>query len=571
MIIDDVCNHSHSIKLDDLQTDIPIPQSFAEAMSSNLRLRWIAAMNKEITDLMKHDTWELMSIDDVPKNRKVVKSKFVYTIKYNRDGTIERFKARFVACGYSQVKDFDYSETFSATLRSTSFRLLMAVAAGKKLELEHFDVTSAFTQSEIDAEIYVEAPPGDFTSKDDMNRPKVLKLKKALYGTKQASKLWQDTLVKHLTTKMGFKRLTYDPCLFMKHEGSHVMIVGVYVDDVILAHNSPELLSWFTREFTGTGGFNAKYLGKLEYFLGVAVDQHTDRSVTINQTSYIDKLLNKFVPSHSKSSRAHTMPCDPEEFQRLTVANDEVDREKASRLPYLEIVGSLLYLSTMTRPDIAYHMSVLCSYMHNPSVACYNAAIALLLYVAHTRHYYMRYSGSTLPPDGLHHASEINSNCGFVAYSDSSWRKPDELGFNMFGYLVMLYGGCVAFVAKRLKVIAHSSAEAEYAGSSYACKEVAFVRNVCSELDLGINGPVCLGVDNEAAIKIAHNRGVTSQNKHFSDAIHYIRHMVDHLIVKMRFVSTNSQLADGFTKPLPKGKYRAWCSRLLCGVEDTFV
>ena len=108
---------------------------------------------------------------------------------------MERFKSRFVACGYSQVKNFDYTETFSATLRSTSFRLLCALAAGKKLTLDHFDVTSAFTQSDIDAEIYVEAPPGSFTTKDNKGRPKVLKLQKALYGAKQASKLWQDTLM----------------------------------------------------------------------------------------------------------------------------------------------------------------------------------------------------------------------------------------------------------------------------------------------------------------------------------------------------------------------------------------
>ena len=97
-------------------------------------------------------------------------------------------------------------------------------------------------------------------------------------------------------------------------------------------------------------------------------------------------------------------------------------------------------------------MSVLCSYMHDPSVECYNAAIGLLLYVGHTRHYHLRYSGSTLCPEGLSHAKEIESNCGFVAYSDSSWHKPDELGYNMFGYIVSIYGGCVAFASKRLNV-----------------------------------------------------------------------------------------------------------------------
>ena len=568
VIIDDVINQSYSINVDQTFSTLPIPKSYTEAMASNLRDRWVASMEREISDLIKHDTWELVSIDDVPTDRKIVKSRFVYTIKYNRDGTVERFKSRFVACGYSQVKDIDYSATFSATLRHTSLRLLMAIAAGNKLKLDHFDVTSAFTQSKIDAEIYVEPPPG-FETKDNKGRPKLLKLKKALYGTKQASKLWQDTLVRHLTHGMGFRQLSYDPCLFIKHVDTHRMIVGVYVDDVIVAHDSPELLSWFERKFTGPGGFNAKYLGKLSWFLGMAVDHHADSSITMHQTAYIEKLLDKFIPTHTSSHHEHSMPCNPEAFQRLGKSCNAMEKERLSKLPYLELVGSLLYLSTMTRPDIAYHMSVLCAYMHDPSMACYNAALDLLLYVGHTRHYHIRYSGSVSPPEGLSHASEVSSNHGFVAYSDASWHKPDSLGYNMFGYVVYLYGGPVAFAAKRLKVVAHSSAEAEYAAASYSSKEVAFVRNVCVELGVELSGPVCLGVDNTAAITIANNRGVTGRTKHFSDAIHYIRHMIDHLIVRVRYVPTRFQLADGFTKPLAKPQFRAWCGRLLGGVCDS--
>ena len=573
VIIDDVTNTSFAIKVDDALSDIPVPKTYDEAMASALRDRWVASMEKEISTLITHDTWELVSIDEIPRDRKVVKSRFVYTVKYNRDGTVDRFKSRFVACGYSQIHGFDYNETFSATLRSTSFRLLCALAAGKKLTLDHFDVTSAFTQSDIDAVIYVEAPPGNFTPKDSQGRPKVLKLRKALYGTKQASKLWQDTLIRHLKT-MGFHQLKNDPCIFMMKVRSHTLIVGVYVDDVVLAHDSPELLRWFTAKFTGVGGFNATHKGKLDWFLGMGVDHHSDGSITIDQSKYCEKMLGKFIPSHSTSSRSHTSPCNPDSFQRLTTSRNPAEREKLSKLPYLELVGSLLYLSTMTRPDIAYHMSVLCSFMHDPSLDCYNAAVDLLLYVGNTKHYHLRYGGSVAAPDGLKDptsAKIIEDNCGFVAYSDASWHKPDHLGFNMFGYVVCLYGGPVAFAAKRLKVVAHSSAEAEYAAASYSCKEIAFVRNVCSELELGINGPVCLAVDNEAAIKIAENRGATGRTKHFSDAIHYIRHMLDHLVVCLRYVSTHEQLADGFTKPLDKGKFRTWCSRLMCGVGDEFV
>ena len=570
VIIDDVTNSSFAIKVDDAMSTIPVPKTYDEAIGSALRERWIASMEKEISTLIAHDTWELVSIDDIPRDRKIVKSRFVYTVKYNRDGTVDRFKSRFVACGYSQIHGFDYDETFSATLRSTSFRLLCALAAGRKLTLDHYDVTSAFTQSNIDAVIYVDAPPGNFTPKDTKGRPKVLKLRKALYGTKQASKLWQDTLIKHLTKTMGFRQLANDPCIFVKSG----LIVGVYVDDVVLAHNSPKLLEWFTAKFTGVGGFNATHKGKLDWFLGMGVDHHSDGSITIDQTKYVEKMVAKFIPSHSTSSRAHTSPCVPDSFQRLTKSRNPAEKDRVSKLPYLEVVGSLLYLSTMTRPDIAYHMSVLCSFMHDPSLECYNAAIDLLLYVGHTKHYHLRYNGTVAAPDGLkdpESARLIENTCGFVAYSDASWHKPDHLGYNMFGYVVCLYGGPVAFAAKRLKVVAHSSAEAEYAAASYSCKEIAFVRNVCSELELGVDGPVCLAVDNEAAIKIAENRGATGRTKHFSDAIHYIRHMLDHLVVRLRYVSTHEQLADGFTKPLDKGKFRLWCSKLLSGVGDEFA
>ena len=121
---------------------------------------------------MKNETWgdHPIELSKVPKNKKITKSRWVYTIKYNRDGTIERLKSRFVACGYSQVHGEDYTESFSATMRATSFRLLCAIASGEKLSLEHFDVTNAFTESEIDAEIYIEPPIG-FESYDSHGHP----------------------------------------------------------------------------------------------------------------------------------------------------------------------------------------------------------------------------------------------------------------------------------------------------------------------------------------------------------------------------------------------------------------
>ena len=145
-----------------------------------------------------------------------------------------------------------------------------------------------------------------------------------------------------------------------------------------------------------------------------------------------------------------------------------------------------------------------------------------------------------------------------IAYSDASWHKPDKLGYNMFGYVMYLYGGPVSFSAKKLKVIALSSAEAEYAAAAYTCREVTFVRNVCNFLGVKLAKPTLMCVDNQAAIKIAENQGVTARNKHFQDALHYFRHLLDHLVITPVFVTTHNQRADGFTKPLEGQKFKSW-------------
>lgn len=560
LVLEDVNHQALVVRAEDLLTDIVTPNTYKEAIASRHAERWRDSMNKEITDLLKHSTWELVRRKDVPAAHNITKSRWVYKVKLNRDKSIERFKSRFVVCGYSQVKGVDYTHSFSATLRATSFRLLLALAAGEQLKLEHFDVTNAFTQSDIDSEIYVEPPPGfPNLQHGEGGEPMVLKLLKSLYGTKQASRMWQLKLRSKLI-EMGFSNSPHDPCLFCKRDKvGNVLLLGVYVDDIILAHKGSKF-QWFVDEFTGPKGFRAKHVGKLSWFLGVGIDQAKDYSVTIEQRQYIDKLLERFVPTRQASVIKHSMPCSPITFQKLSTAKSDSERDRMSRLPYLELIGSLLYLSTMTRPDIAYHMSILCSFMHDPSPDCYYAAIDLLLFVSHTQDQNLHFSGSVRPPSGLDSKlhSSISTHGGLIAYSDASWRNPDKLGFNSFGFVVYLYGAPVSFAAKRLKVVALSSAEAEYAAAAYACKELVFVRNVLGDLGFRISEPTVLAVDNQAAIKIAENLGVTGRNKHFTDAIHFFRHLVDHRVVTPTFVRTTAQHADGFTKPLGKGPFRAW-------------
>jgi len=286
--------------------------------------------------------------------------------------------------------------------------------------------------------------------------------------------------------------------------------------------------------------------------------------VTLSQSQYIKKLLERFAPARPSSMIRHAMPCNPLTFQSLTCASNDVDRDKASRLPYMQLIGSLLYLSTMTRPDIAYHMSVLCSFMHDPTPAAHHAAIDLLLYVSAsslTLHFPGLCKALSGIDPSLH--DNIRSSGGLVAYSDATWRRPDALGFNMFGFVVYFMGAPISFTSKQLKVVALSSAEAEYAAASYVCREVVFVRNVLVDLGFPLVHPTVICVDNKAAIEIAHNIGVTSRNKHFIDAIHYFRHLVDHRVVIPTHVVTKHQRADGFTKCLGKSPFKEWLRMLL--------
>ena len=548
---------------------LPVPEHYADAIKGVYKEKWLASMLKEITDLAKHGTWEYVSRSTLPRGRKPLKSRWVYTIKYHRDGTIERYKSRFVACGYSQVEGKDFTRAFSATLRAASFRTLLAISSGKQLILEHFDVTSAFTQADIDdVDIWVEPPKG-FDQQRDKYGTLVCKLKKALYGTKQASRMWQQALAGFLCSKeMGFQRSTTDPCLFLHESEAHgILILGIYVDDIILAHNRKGF-DWFTRVFTQH--FRSKHIGKLYWFLGVGIDQSDDTyAVSINQERYILNLVNKYVPGGRDNAVLRIHPSG-EKYAKLRKASTDDERHAASSLPYCNLVGALLYLAVMSQPHISYHTSMLAKFMSDPTVEAYELAVSLLLYVANEPGLSINYDGSTSLPvvkgkngsDSFkkHHRS-VKANGGFVAYSDSSWGVKDD-PYPMFGFCIYMFGGLVSFASKQLKVVCFSSCEAEYAACAYCCKEISFIRNICKDMGFILHGALLLGVDNTAALDVAANQGVTARTKHFDQAIHYFRDQSLHQRVVGEHILTMYQRADGFTKGLDRTKHIQWVKAL---------
>ena len=137
----------------------------------------------------------------------------------------------------------------------------------------------------------------------------------------------------------------------------------------------------------------------------------------------------------------------------------------------------------------------------------------------------------------------------------------------MFGYAIYLYGSLVSFGSKQLKTVAFSSCEAEYAAASYCCKEIEFIRALCDDLGLTLNGRLTLAVDNTACIDIAHDVGVSARTKHFGRAIHYLRDLTQLRRVIPVYVRTHQQRADGYTKALDKSTFQRWISFVLAPMQ----
>ena len=276
--------------------------------------------------------------------------------------------------------------------------------------------------------------------------------------------------------------------------GRGKLIIGCYVDDLLVLHDPRNgMFDEFLQSFLKSRGgrFDGRHIGKLEWFLGTKVDQRANGDFAIHQSKYIGDLLDRFIPNSDSIAYARRVPYPPSKFKELSEAKSDEEAERVKKLPYLQLIGALLYLATMSRPDLAYHMSVLCSFMQNPSLQCYEAAQSVLLYAGNTREFAIRFSATYSIPDGFTRQSEsIRNKGGLYAFCDSTWTAPKS----MCGYVVFMAGGPVVWSSRKLNVIADSTALAEYSCASACSKETHFLRNLLSGLRFEVNGPVVVGV-----------------------------------------------------------------------------
>lgn len=291
---------------------------------------WRNAMSCEITSLEGQHTWDLTHL---PPGKTALISMWVYKLKFNADGTVERPKARLVVCGNRQVEGVDYGETFAPVAKLTTVRTLFKIAAVKGWEVHQMDVCNAFLHGDLEEEVYMRLPPGYKTDDPTL----VCKLRKSLYGLKQAPRCWFAKLSQALL-KFGFIQSYEDYSLFTYIRGEDSLRVLIYVDDLIICCNNLGMLVKFKEYLSNY--FRMKDLGKAKYFLGIEVSRGTG-GFFLSQRKYAlyiiaDAGLLGCKPLSIPVEQNHTLLSDKSPFYEEPVR-------------FRRIVGRLVYLC-ITRP-----------------------------------------------------------------------------------------------------------------------------------------------------------------------------------------------------------------------------
>ncbi|KAL2921578.1 Retrovirus-related Pol polyprotein from transposon TNT 1-94 [Bienertia sinuspersici] len=311
------------------------PKSYKEASTD---IKWIEAMEKKIQALEQNNTWDLVAL---PKGKKAVGCKWVYRIKLKADGTIERYKARLVAKGYTQQYGIDYEETFSPVVKMATVRSVIALAASRKWKIHQLDVNNAFLHGDLNEEIYMQVPEG-VPNPNNM----VCKLKKSLYGLKQASRQWFAKLLQELKFQ-GFEQSKNDYSLFIKKRGTDITIAAVYVDDVIVTGSNTEAIQNLKDHLHKT--FSIKDLGYLNYLLGLEVG-YVPKGITLTQCKFTKELLKESGITEFKPA-VTPLPVN----LKLQAEEGDLCSDPAT---YRKLVGKLNFLSN-TRPDLPYTVQTL--------------------------------------------------------------------------------------------------------------------------------------------------------------------------------------------------------------------
>ena len=504
------------------------PLTLKEALKADDGPNWEEAIHEELDQHERLKTWELV---DLPAGRQAIGNKWVFVRKRDELGDIAKHKARLVIQGFLQKPGVDYNEqgTFAPVMRFDTLRILLAIAAVMNWDIVQLDVKGAYLNGKVKEEIYMRQPTG-YT--DGTNR--VCHLLRNLYGLKQAGNVWNEDFNKTME-ELGYTRLRTDYCTYIRILEDDISILIVYVDDANAfakkKSTNDELVKQLKRHYEIT------VMGEPTLLLGIHIERDwKNRTLTLSQNRYIRKILEK---AGMGDCKLVSTPMDLNVTLCKTETSDESKDRTHTENDYAACIGELLYAAHATRPDILYAVVTLAQFTNRPSTEHWTALKHVYRYLKGTANHRLTY--------GRNRSSSIELD----RFVDADWGS-NEHRKSISGYVFTIAGGAVAWSAKKQVRVALSTAEAEYASAVHAVKQILWVRNLYQELGLPMETPSVLRCDNQSAIAISHHPEFHARTKHIDIEMHFLRDHVREGTIDTIYVPSEENLADIFTKALPK-------------------
>ena len=363
-----------------------------------------------------------------------------------------------------------------------------------------------------------------------------MRLMKSIYGMKQASRVWNQTF-HDAVSGWGFERLDCEWCVYRRTSPTGTVLFAVHVDDIISAGSTSEENDRFRDELKSK--WEITELGEPRLALGIAISRdRDDRSITLTQSSKIDRLVEEYGQSDARTVDTPMVAGLQLRRPDKTAPVPADVSEWAERTPYRSLVGSLMYLSVATRPDISYAVGRLSSFLDCYRLEHWDAAIRVLRYLKGTATYGLTLGG--------------RNPLSLIGYSDSDYANCVDTSRSIGGYCFTLGSGVISWSSRKQPTVADSSCYAEYIALHSASHEVVFLRQLLEGLQLLPSGPAHLYCDNDAASRLSEDHVWHSHTKHIRVKYHYTRELVLAGDVTIQRVGSKDNTSDIFTKPLAR-------------------
>ncbi|MBW0494125.1 hypothetical protein O181_033840 [Austropuccinia psidii MF-1] len=467
------------------------PRTFNSALKSPASDMWREAIHKELQSMEELKVWEPVELDPAYK---IVGTTWVFKLKKDKHGGILEHKARLCAQGFSQTPGVDYDKTYAPTGRLNSLRTLIAFAASSGLEFHQVDIRSAFLNAPLSETVFLSVPQGLPYDR----RKYCLRLKKAIYGLKQAPLAWYERL-KHWLGKIGFKACVIDPCVFYRPAQPPTWLY-VHVDDIAI----------FSKNIC-----------------------HSEASLSLDQQHFTESLLHLYGMANC---RPVLTPLPPNEYLQ-SPTTEEVAKFGSLHVNYRSAIGSINYLSTATRPDLAFAVSSLSQFLERPGIRHWKAFLHVLQYLQGTQNLGLVY--------------RKGGGVQISAYSDADWGNCKDTRRSISGFLATLNECLVLWETWKQPSVSLSSAEAEYKSLCDLTSELLWLRKWCIECSISkVDYAIPIHEDNQGCISTAcGNSSINNKRmKHVDIQLHFVKEAVNSSKICLRYTPTKLMLADFLTK-----------------------